>query len=290
MIPIGLLEIGAKAGTELLSIATLNVALNLAILNVAGERSKRTAGPTSADGPITDAIFAADTRTGETVLDKIVSEETDSEEIDETVSELSLSHLPSDEQHAITAALDGDLEAFNVLVVKYQRMAYSVAYRMMQRADEAEDVVQESFIKAYRALETFRGGQFKSWLMRIVVNSSYDALRVRKRYVSESIEEEPTEDGPATALIDNAESPQDFVERMELGAHIEMGIQSLPEDQRVALMLCDIHGYAYDEIAEIIGQPIGTVKSRINRARGKLRDYLIQQPELLPSPLRPKNT
>lgn len=205
---------------------------------------------------------------------------------------LVLDHLPPDEQHAIRHALDGDLAAFNTLVVKYQRMAYSVAYRMLQRDDIAEDAVQDSFIKAYRALETFRGGQFKSWLMRIVVNTCYDVLRVQKRYVTESLEEEPTEDGPATnqtSLVDKAESPQDYVERQELATRIELGIQSLPEDQRLVLVLCDVHGYAYDEIAEITAQPMGTVKSRINRARAKLREFLLQQPELLPSPLRPKN-
>lgn len=206
------------------------------------------------------------------------------------MTELSLAHLPPDEQHAIAHALDGDLDAFNELVVKYQRMAYSVAYRMLQREDVAEDAVQDSFIKAYRALETYRGGQFKSWLMRIVVNTCYDVLRVQKRYISESLEEEPTEDGPATRLVDKGESPQDYVERQELGAHIELGIQALPEEQRLVLVLCDVHGYAYDEIAEITEQPMGTVKSRINRARAKLREFLLQQPELLPSPLRPKNT
>ncbi|MEX1019653.1 MAG: sigma-70 family RNA polymerase sigma factor [Litorilinea sp.] len=206
------------------------------------------------------------------------------------MTELSLVHLPPEEQHAITHALEGDLDAFNELVIKYQRMAYSVAYRMLQREDVAEDAVQDSFIKAYRALETFRGGQFKSWLMRIVVNTCYDVLRVQKRYISESLEEEATEDGPATHLVDKAESPQEYVERRELSAHIELGIQALPEEQRLVLVLCDVHGYAYDEIAEITNQPMGTVKSRINRARAKLREFLLQQPELLPSPLRPKNT
>lgn len=201
----------------------------------------------------------------------------------------SLSHLSPEDEQAISLALDGDLDAYNELVVKYQRMAFSVAYRMLQREDEAEDAVQDSFIKAYRALETFRGGQFKSWLMRIVVNTCYDVLRSEKRYVSQSIEEEPVGDTPATPLVDKSESPHEYVERMELGAHIELGMQSLPTDQRLVLMLCDIHGYAYDEIAEITGQPMGTVKSRINRARAKLREFLLQQPELLPSTLRPKN-
>jgi len=212
-----------------------------------------------------------------------------------TVSELSLSHEPSDEQQAIARALDGELDAFNELVIKYQRMAYSVAYRMLHRQDEAEDAVQESFIKAYRALETYRGGQFKSWLMRIVTNTCYDVLRVQKRYISESLHEEPDPDTaerstPAHVLIDKAESPDEYAERSELSARIELGLNALPADQRVVVALYDINGFSYEEIAEITDQPMGTVKSRINRGRAKLREFLLQDPELLPSSLRPKNT
>ena len=89
----------------------------------------------------------------------------------------------SDDNLAVQRALDGDLEAFNDLVLEYQRLAYSVAYRMLQEQDAASDAVQDSFIKAYRALNTFRGGSFKSWLLRIVVNTCYDVLRSRKRPV-----------------------------------------------------------------------------------------------------------
>ncbi len=195
---------------------------------------------------------------------------------------------PPDEQRAIARALDGDLDAFNELVVKYQRLAFSVAYRMLQTEEAAADAVQDSFIKAFRALDGFKGGLFKSWLLRIVVNTCYDVLRVRGRYTTEPIEEEPNEEQHvAHQLIDQGESPQEYVERMELSSLIELGIQSLPPDQRLVLTLCDVHGYAYDEIAEITGFPMGTVKSRISRARSKLRDFLLQQPELLPSSLRP---
>ncbi len=198
--------------------------------------------------------------------------------------------MPPDEQRAIARALDGDVAAFNVLVVKYQRLAYSVAYRMLQTEDAAADAVQDSFVKAFRALSGFKGGLFKSWLLRIVVNTCYDVLRVQQRYTTEPIDDEPTEDAPvAHQLIDDRESPQEYVERMELGAVIELGLTALPADQRLVLMLCDIHGYAYEEIAEIVGLPMGTVKSRISRARTKLRDYLLQHPELLPASLRPKH-
>ena len=196
---------------------------------------------------------------------------------------------PPDDNLAVERALAGDLDAFNQLVLEYQRLAYSVAYRMLQDEAAASDAVQDGFIKAYRALNTFRGGSFKSWLLRIVVNTCYDVLRVRKRYGTESIDDESAEPEYAPHMVDRAESPQAYAERMELSEHIENGIGSLPTDQRLVLTLCDVHGYAYEEIVEITGVPMGTVKSRISRARNRLRDYLLQQPELLPSALRPKH-
>ena len=200
---------------------------------------------------------------------------------------------PPDEQRAIARALGGDLHAFNELVVKYQRLAYSVAYRMLQNEESAADAVQEGFLKAYRALAGFKGGLFKSWLLRIVVNTCYDVLRVQQRYTTEPIDEEPAEGQDevrvAHQLVDQSESPEAYVERMELSSFIEVGIRALPPDQRLVLTLCDIHGYAYEEIAEITGYPMGTVKSRISRARTKLREYLLEHPELLPASFRPKH-
>ncbi len=190
----------------------------------------------------------------------------------------------------VDRALDGDLDAFNVLVRKYERLAYSVAYRMLQDQDSAADAAQDGFIKAYRALDTFRGGSFKSWLMRIVVNTCYDVLRARKRARTDSIDsDEASESEHADYLVDGAESPHELAERSELNSHIERGIASLPEDQRLVITLCDVQGYAYEEISEITGVPMGTVKSRISRARTRLRDYLLEQPELLPPTLRPKH-
>jgi RNA polymerase sigma-70 factor (ECF subfamily) len=199
---------------------------------------------------------------------------------------------PPDEQQAIGRALAGEVDAFNKLVIKYQRLAYSVAFRMLQNQDTAADAVQDSFVKAYRALSSFKGGLFKSWLLRIVVNTCYDILRVQQRYTSEPIEDDPgaesDESHSAHQLVDSSESPDSYVERMELSSYIELGIRNLPPDQRLVLVLCDIHGYSYEEIAEIAGFPMGTVKSRISRARAKLRDYLLEHPELLPSSFRPK--
>jgi RNA polymerase sigma-70 factor (ECF subfamily) len=200
-------------------------------------------------------------------------------------SSVANSAQPNDDELAIARTLKGDFNAFNELVLKYQQLAYSVAYRMLQARESASDAVQESFLKAFSALPSFRGGSFKSWLIRIVVNTCYDSLRLDRRLPTEGIREVPTYDDNESAfhpLIDKDETPQAFVERMELSAQIELGLRSLPAEQRLVLALCDIHGYSYDEISEITAIPMGTVKSRISRARLKLREFLLQQPELLP--------
>jgi RNA polymerase sigma-70 factor (ECF subfamily) len=190
---------------------------------------------------------------------------------------------PSDEQVIITRAMAGETAAFNALVLKYQNMAYSVAYRMLRDEDAAADVVQDSLIKAYRALSGFQGGNFRSWLMRIVANTCYDVLRARQRHATDSLDDLLAEQDHTPHLVDHAEGPEGHAERMELNKFIEAGIQALPHDQRLVLVLCD----AYDEIAEIANLPMGTVKSRISRARLRLRDYLLNKPELLPSSFRP---
>ncbi len=194
-----------------------------------------------------------------------------------------------DEQTAIARALKGEPNAFNQLVLTYQNLAYSVAFRVLQNESAAADAVQDSFIKAYRALPTFNGGSFKSWLTRIVVNTCYDILRVQQRRATDSLDDLPVEHDYIPALVDQAEGPEAYAERMELNGWIEHGLRALPTEQRTVLALCDIHGYAYEEIAEVTGLPMGTVKSRISRARARLRDYLLQKPELLPATFRPYN-
>ena len=201
-----------------------------------------------------------------------------------------------DEQSRIARTLAGDLGAFNELVLKYQKLAYAVAYRMLQSQDAAEDAVQDSFIKAYRALATFRFGSFKSWLLRIVINTCHDVIRHNRRFTFDAISDEPGNDAEsedhgevAHQLSDTRESPQAYVERMELHATIELGLRALPVDQRLVLALYDIHGYSYDEISEMTGFALGTVKSRIHRARAKMRNYLLEQSALLPPSFQPKH-
>jgi len=192
-----------------------------------------------------------------------------------------------DEQAVIERAMHGELDAFNHLVLHYQSTAYSVAYRMLRDEEAAADAVQDSFIKAYRALAGFQGGSFRSWLMRIVANTCYDVLRIRQRRGTDSLDDLTAEQEQAPYLIDHAERPDAYAERMELNHFIEAGIGALPPDQRMVLVLCDVHGYTYEEIAEIAELPMGTVKSRISRARTRLRDYLLRNPELLPASFRP---
>jgi RNA polymerase sigma-70 factor (ECF subfamily) len=202
------------------------------------------------------------------------------------------------EEHTLIAqAAAGDLGAFNQLVLRYQNLAYSVAYRTLQEEDAAADAVQESMIKAFRGIKGFGGGSFKSWIIRIVVNTCYDHLRSRKRRRTDSLDNFAGDDSGGSdgsggddynfQLEDPGERPDAYVQRMELSELIEHSISRLPPDQRLALTLCDVHGYSYEEIGELTGMPMGTVKSRINRARTRLREYLLQYPELLPASFRP---
>lgn len=194
-------------------------------------------------------------------------------------------------QRLIARAQAGDDSAFNLIIEQFQGIAYSVAYRTLQSEGAAGDAVQESLLKAYRALHQFQGGSFKSWLLRIVANTCYDVMRTAQWRNTDSLDSMTEEEGESAAsLVDHGASPHEQVERAELSDWIEAGIRALQPDQRLALTLCDVHGYSYEEIADITGQPMGTVKSRINRARTRLRDFLLRRPELLPDSFRPKES
>ena len=195
-----------------------------------------------------------------------------------------------DEARLIEEAKQGRLAAFNQLVLAYQGMAYNVAYRVVGHPDGAADACQEAFLKAYKAISQHQGGSFKSWLMRIVTNACYDQIRYHSRRPATPLEdliEDPDEFN--SKLISEAEQPEAYALRGELNDLIQLGIRHLPEDQRVVLVLNDVEGFSYQEIAEIIGQPLGTVKSRLSRARRRLRDFLMKQQELLPSQYRQRD-
>lgn len=191
-----------------------------------------------------------------------------------------------DEQALIVSASKGDLRAFNQLVMLYQSMVYNVAYRILSDPDAASDATQDAFLSAFKAMGKFRGGSFKAWLLRIVTNACYDQLRVKQRRPTSSLDDLPVESDHSPYLHDQAEKPDEFVERQELNHMIQVAISTLPVEQRVVVVLSDVQGLSYQEIAQATGLSLGTVKSRLSRGRARLRDYLLQQRELLPSRYR----
>jgi RNA polymerase sigma-70 factor (ECF subfamily) len=191
-----------------------------------------------------------------------------------------------DESVLIKQAQKGDVAAFNRLVLHYQEAVYNVAYRIVGEPQAAEDATQDAFISAYKSLNQFRGGSFKSWLMRIVTNGCYDELRRYKRRPQSSLDEMTEENESPAFLRSSNEGPEGYQQRVELAQAIEDCLQGLPDDQRVTAVLCDVEGYDYNEIAQITSSSLGTVKSRISRARAKLRDCLQGVAELLPAAYR----
>jgi RNA polymerase sigma-70 factor (ECF subfamily) len=196
-----------------------------------------------------------------------------------------------DESALICDAQKGDLEAFNHLVLAYQQLVYNVAYRVMGDPAAAEDATQEAFISAYRSMSRFRGGSFRAWLLRIVTNACYDELRRRKRKPSSSLEALTTDTSEPT-IADASDlhaipiKPDAAAERAELARAIQDCLNLLPEDFRTVAVLVDIQGYDYQEVATVIRKPLGTVKSRVARARARMRECLQRYRELLPSTYR----
>jgi RNA polymerase sigma factor (sigma-70 family) len=191
-----------------------------------------------------------------------------------------------DEQGLIAAAKRGDGQAFNKLILQYQTLVYNVAYRMLHDPDAAADAAQDAFISAFRALHGFRGGSFKAWVLRIVTNACYDQMRFAKRRPSSSLDDLAVEPDHSPALLDDAESPEEFALRQDLSRAIQSSLDDLAPDQRITVILSDIQGMSYEEIAEVTGVALGTVKSRLSRGRAHLRDVLLRRQELLPRQYR----
>ena len=185
----------------------------------------------------------------------------------------------------VTRSVGGDLSAFNQIVDRYQSQVYNVATRTLGSRVAAEDVTQETFISAYKAIRGFRGGNLRAWLLRIARNQCFDHLRSMRRRPESSLEEAFEDTGfvqpaPADSL------PETQALTAELGRAISRAIDSLPRDQRITLVTIDIQGLSYEETAEAFGVSIGTVKSRLSRARSKVRDLLARETELLPEQFR----
>jgi len=195
-----------------------------------------------------------------------------------------------DEIALALSAQQGDLNAFNRLVLEYQELAFNVAYRMLGDSDAAADASQNAFISAYRHLSTYRGGSFKSWVMRIVTNTCYDELRRQKRRPTTPLEplndENQDENDSPEWMKDDQPSPESMLESNELENAIQSCLKKMKEDFRLVVILVDIQGMDYQEVSENTGMPLGTIKSRLARARGKLRDCLQYFRELLPANYR----
>jgi RNA polymerase sigma factor (sigma-70 family) len=195
--------------------------------------------------------------------------------------------MADEERRLVAAAQRGDVETFNALVRLYEGRVYNLCYRMLGDADSAADAAQDAFLSAFRNLRSFRGGSFRSWMLRIATNTCYDILRARKRRPAISLDADADADDDSSPLqiADGAESPTDFALRRELARAIQLGLEGLPEEQRIVLILSDIEGLAYEEIAEITSTNLGTVKSRLSRGRARLREIL-KAGELLPTRYR----
>ena len=198
-----------------------------------------------------------------------------------------------DEVALIRDAQHGDLDSFNRLVLAYQELAYNLALRMLDDEASAEDATQTAFISAYRHMESFRGGSFKSWVMRMVTNTCYDELRRQKRRPTtplEPINDEDDEEveSPYWMADDHNPTPEQALDQRELESAIQNCLSDLPDDFRSVVIMVDVEGLDYQEVSDAIGKPLGTVKSRLARAREKMRDCLQGAWELLPSNFRLK--
>ena len=187
------------------------------------------------------------------------------------------------EEELILHSKDGNLDAFNQLVEKYQQQVYNIALRMLGNPQDAEDTTQDTFVQAWKSIRSFKGVNFKAWIFRIASNSCIDHLRSKKGRRADSLDAIFPEYNP---LPSSMESPEDHTMRVEVSELISSQLLYLSEDQRLVITLADLQGLSYDEIAEITKTSLGTVKSRLNRGRANLRDLLLKHTELLPPEFR----
>lgn len=189
----------------------------------------------------------------------------------------------SEEKELIKRSQRGDVAAFDRLVRRYERSVFNTAYRLSNSYDDASDIAQEAFVRAWNNLKSFRGdAAFSTWLYRIVTNVFLDDRKRKKTRQHRSLEEEREldESNVVRQYEDPSPGPQELAEGDERRRILEQAIAALPEAQRVMVVMYHTQGLAYEEIAEITGLPMGTVKSRLNRARLALRDKLGDVAEL----------
>ncbi len=182
------------------------------------------------------------------------------------------------DQSLVERARGGDLAAFNELVEAYQDYLFALVVRIVGDRDAAADALQEAFFSAYRNLHRFRGDVFRGWLTRIAVNAATDVLRHRKRRPADPFPEWEDEDWQPRAT--ESTDPEHEATRRARGRALAAALGQLTDEQRAAIVLYDVEGFDYQEIADMTGVSLGTVKSRIHRGRLALRDLLADQMEL----------
>lgn len=179
------------------------------------------------------------------------------------------------EQMLILRCKNGDINAFEILVSEYDKKIYNIAYGLVGNAEDAKDITQDAFLKAFKNIKNFRGdSSFSTWIHRIAINAGKDFIRKSKK--SLSLEEIKSD----RDIKDESAGPQDYIERKEKSLEINEALIQLKEEHRNVILLKDVQGFSYQEIADILEINIGTVKSRISRGRYLLRDLLKKNKEL----------
>ncbi|GAB6157919.1 sigma-70 family RNA polymerase sigma factor [Desulfotomaculum varum] len=187
--------------------------------------------------------------------------------------------MPLEDQLLVERSKKGDREAFEHLVQLYENKVYTIAYRLMGNHADAADLAQEAFIKIYQALPNFRGdSSFSTWIYHITVNVCRDELRKRQRRPTVSLDEPAADGNNNTYEIRSvAPGPEEMLDRSETQAMIQQCLNALSDDYRTILVMREIQELSYEEIADILGCSLGTVKSRLSRARQALKEKISQQ-------------
>jgi RNA polymerase sigma-70 factor, ECF subfamily len=192
------------------------------------------------------------------------------------------------DEELVDRSRGGDVESFNQLILRWERPIYALAYRVIGREEDARDVCQETFLRAYRALPGFKGeAKFSSWVYRIALNLCRDWIRRQRRNpVSQMPEDLDTVE--ASAETAPRESVEDLVARRELTGFVEQAMAQLPDEQRTAIVLKEYHGMTFQEIADLQGCPLSTVKTRLYQGLSVLRRQLERQGQLVPEMVTPR--
>ena len=186
------------------------------------------------------------------------------------------------DEELVARSRSGDVDSFNQLIVRWERPIYALAYRVLGREEDARDVCQDTFLRAYRALPGFKGqAKFSSWLYRIALNLCRDLIRRQRRA---PVSQMPEDVDPHELAADGGpvESIEDLVARRELSAVVREAMAHLPEEQRTAIILKEYHGMTFQEIADLQGCPLSTVKTRLYQGLSVLRKHLERNGQLVP--------